>query len=168
MKTFRILPWYFLLLILGLCVAIMKTTEGMIVADQLVNATYTKDAGIQLLTTKSNEFINNNAKTKRPLCIIFVSNSYKGRTNMTNVKTELNKNKSVDYILFTSNDDTKANLILQHISMDKLSTQNPVNPLVVLVANGGYKPANPSNQRYVMDTARFNEIKKIIDKFTTK
>ena len=167
MKTFRILPWYFLLLILGLCVS-MTTREGMIVSDQLVNTTYTHDAGVQLLKTKATEFINNAAKTKRPVCAIFVSDSTKGKINMTNVKSDLNKITTVDYILFTSNDDTKTNVILQSISMEKLSTQNPVTPLVVQVANGGYKTYNPANQMYVSDKKRFDEVKKIIDKYTTK
>jgi len=168
MKTFRILPWYFLLLILGLCVAIMTTTEGMLVEnEQVVNSSYTHDAGITLLKKRAGDFIANTAKTKKPMCAIFVSDSYKTR-NMTNVRNDLNKNTKVDYLLFTSYDDTKTNVILQSISEAKLSAQNPVNPLVVLVANGAYKPTSNPNQTYIGDTTRFNEVKKIIDKYTTK
>lgn len=168
MKTFRILPWYFLLLILGLCVAIMTTTEGMLVDnEQVVNSSYTHATGIALLKKRASEYINNAAKTKKPMCAVFVSDSYKTR-NMTKVRDDLNKNTKVDYLLFTSYDDTKTNVILQSISVAKLSAQNPVNPLVVLVANGAYKPTSNPNQTYIGDTTRFNEVKKIIDKYTTK
>ena len=165
MKTFRILPWYFLVLIIGLCVTVMYTTEGMIVSSQTVVGTYALDTGVQVLKTKATEFINSTSKTKRNVYAIFLSDTYQGRTNTTNITNELNKNKTVDYIFFISKDNTKVNMVLKEISASQLSVSND---LIVLTVNSGFKPPMSVTTMYVpAPSTAYTSIKEIVTRFTT-
>ena len=166
MKTFKILPWYFLLLMVGLCVA-MSTREGMIVSAETVESTYSPESGVNILKTKADEFLKSTLKTKRNVYLIVTSSTYQGRTNMTKVIAELNKNKTVDYILFISKDNIKMNMILKRIA-DTPSQLSATNDLILLTVNPNFKPPMAETQLYTpAPSTAFDSIKGIITRFTT-
>jgi hypothetical protein len=124
MKTLRILPWYFLLLIIGLCAA-MSTREGMTVKH--VDDDATVDSVVQFLKDKFNESVS-----KKDLRLIVVSDKI---TTYHGTKHD---------IILKSKNDTKTNLILSKISKGYLDGDT-----MILIANKKYEPYMYSNEMFI-------------------
>jgi hypothetical protein len=149
MKTYRILPWYFLLLIVILCGAVMlSTTEGM-VTTQIIDKSETGEADntIRMLIEKSNEEIR---KKKSVFHVLVVSEKFRNYSKnsynlsidkaVKDLKTKLPKD---DILLLISDNDKKTNNILSRISNVQLS-----NNIVMINCNKQYKSSMDNSKRY--------------------
>lgn len=152
MKTFRILPWYLLLLMIGLCAAI-STREGMTVAVKDIDAEYTVNSGVQLLKNKFNEYFSKD----KDLHVVVISDSISSRLNPNVVNAFKGKR---NYIVLNSKDDTKTNAILAHVSENDIHGDK-----MLLTANTNYETHMYSTKMFIPATNSIvKEVNAIIKK----
>ncbi len=150
MKTFRILPWYFLLLIIGLCAA-MSTREGMTVVLKTVDENYVVDSCVQLLKDNFNKYLS---KTE-DLHVIIISDKI---TIPYHIVNNFNFKSKRKYIILISKNDTKTNLILSKISKSYLYGDK-----MILTANKKYEPYMYSNEMFIpAEEDIINEVNSIL------
>jgi hypothetical protein len=158
MKTFNILPWYLLLLIVVFCVAIMNTTEGM--DNFTIKDNTTMDDVTKKLNAKGTKHL---IPKKSNVKVVVLS---KNTTSSIYKEKLANKFRQLDnmdiQLLFSKSDDT-TNKILKQISTNTLNNKD----FILLEPNPGYIPEDPSSL-YVKSNNIIleNRIRSIIKTFT--
>ena len=134
MKTFNILPWYFLLLIIGLCASVMVTTEGMTREE-----TVFEETPVDVLTTMT-----------LPAILLVVAQRNLNTSKVTDVKNLIAiKFPNMNIKVFNSMNDKKANEFLKNISIEQLTSTTGS---VVLKPNSAYNmnaPISNTNKPYI-------------------
>jgi hypothetical protein len=134
MKTFSILPWYFLLLIVGLCASVMVTTEGMTQEKSVMGTT-----PIDVLSAETS-----------PAILIVVAQRNIGTTKVDDFKNAVGvKYPNMNIKVFNSTNDARTNEFLQIISTEKITATYG---FVILKPNSAYnitKPNSDTNKPYI-------------------
>ena len=161
MKTYSILPWYYLLLLVVLCAAILPTTEGMVIKSTIYS-TSPITTSVQALKNKQKIEIK---KTNSDYIVVILPEKYSSSVNISKLTTDLYKLTSYTFALYLSKNDAKMNSILKEISN---LTITPSSKALTMKINRAYTTNMTTNKMYIAGpTSVTNSIQNSVDKYRT-